>query len=155
MRRLSVAVILVFCALVLVSCGKRYVGQEIGYPADEWCDYHSGYYPAFGEGKQCILNTPHMVFDFIIKKGEAEQDYVIEGFIDFSQGNIKSFDRLMDGPSRFFMLVGRGNRVIDNVSFRPRTIFGDIQKRIPFRIEYHSDEGFDKVTFGYAISVSG
>ena len=154
MRRLSLAVILFYCALVLVSCGKKYVGQEIGYPSEGWCDYHSGYYPAFGEGKLCVLTTPHMVFDFIIKKGEAEGDYVIEGFVDASNGNI-SYYRLMDGPSKFFMLVGRGERIVDNVSFRPHTVFGDLQKRMPFRIEYHSDEGFDKVTFGYELSVAG
>ena len=155
MRRFVTAVVPVMCILVLISCGKRFVGEQIEYPAEAWCEYYPGYYPAFGEGKHCVLTTAHLIFDFIIKKGDAEGDFVIQGFIDATQGNLKSFNYIIEGRSRFFMLVGKVDKIVDNVSFRPKTLWSDLQNKMPFRIDYHSDEGFDKVTFGYDLSISG
>jgi hypothetical protein len=142
--------------MLVVGCGhKQYVGLQAQDIQAPWCDYYPGFYPAFGEGKKCVIQQGALLFDFIIKKGEDDQTYIIEGFIDATQGKIKSFDTLIEGQSRFFMLVANGNRIVDNVTFRPQTVYGGLGSRMPFRIAYRAAEGLSQVTFGYRISVSG
>jgi hypothetical protein len=132
----------------LVSCGKRYVGQRIdpGWPG--WCHYLSG-------EKHCTKTVGALVFDFTIKEGQGEGTFIIEGVVDATKGEIKSWDKMLEGKSRFSMIVSDDGIIVDNVAFRPRSAYGDLGQQMPFLIHYSRPEGFDAVTFSWNMVIRG
>jgi hypothetical protein len=152
MKRLFLISLAAICCLVALACQKRYVGQSVDYNWHGWCKY-AKYYNN-GE-KHCTIDSGALIFDVTIRKGEKDGEYIIEGFVDPTKGEIKSWDKMLDGPSRFSMIVAHNGKVIDNVAFRPKTVFGGMGTQWPFRINYIQPEGFDAVTFTWNIHIRG
>jgi hypothetical protein len=151
MKRFVLITLAAICCFVALSCQKRYVGMEVNPTEADWCIY--GEYYNNGE-KHCTLDRGGLIFDFTIRKGEKAGEYVIEGVVDPTKGELKSWDKMSD-QSYFSMIVVHAGKVIDNVAFRPKTTFGNIGAHWPFRIDYMQPEGFDAVTFSYNIQIRG
>lgn len=151
MKRLVLISFAAFCCLAVFSCQKRYVGQRVNPTGGDWCVYAEN--DNNGE-KHCTIERGALIFDVTIRRGEKNGEYIIEGFIDPTQGEIKSWDRMSD-KSRFSMIVVHDGMVIDNVGFRAKTVFGGIGTQWPFRIDYMQPEGIDAVTFSYNIQIRG
>jgi hypothetical protein len=73
------------CCLVALSCQKRFVGQSVNPAKGNWCIYAEYY--NHGE-KHCTIESGTLIFDFTIHKGEKDGEYVIEGFVDPTKGEI-------------------------------------------------------------------
>ena len=148
-RGFACAAILILCASLMLSCGKRYVGHSVDYRWDGWCKYSGG-------EKHCTASRGPLIFDYDIMEGPNKGEYVIDGYIDPTQGEVKSFDHLMEGSgTHFSCIIANDGFVVDNLGFRPNTAYGSLGRRIPFRIEFVRSEGFDAVTFAYKIRVRG
>ena len=153
MRRISMFLaITVLCAGLTSGCGKKYVGETVNYNWEGWCVYSEGHNS--GE-KHCTVPSGGLIFDFTIAKGEVEHEYIIEGYLDPTQGDVKSWDRMIPEKSRFNMIVANDGVIIDNVSFRPMSAYGGLSSRMPFAIQYNSPEGFDAVCFYWNMYVRG
>ena len=148
MRKLIIVLITLLCLSIMISCGKRYVGYKIDHSSPAWCQYANG-------EKRYTKDIGGLVFDFSIKEGQGDGEYIIDGFIDPTQGKVKSWDRMIPEKSRFSMLVANDGVIVDNVAFRPITPYGGLSSKIPFTIKYISPEGFDAVTFDWNLYVRG
>ena len=152
MKKLILTVVGILIFSMLTGCGtKRYVGERVNYSGPYWCSYSE--YSNNGE-KSCKIEQGVMIFSFDIKKQEDTENYIIEGTIDLSKGAVKSFDRIDNAKTRFFMLVAKDGYITDNVGFRPH-YFDGINNEIPFRIVYESSAGISAITFGYFLTVVG
>lgn len=115
-----------------------------------------GYTESINSGeKHCRLNYGSVIFDFTIQKGEKDGEYIIDGFIDPSKGDLKSINHMVPAETRFFMLVARSGVIVDSVGFRPRAGFGNTDREWPFTIYYNQPEGFDGLSFAGQVSVRG
>ncbi len=152
MKRIGTVVLLVGVSLAMISCAKPHVGKRINTHSSGFCRYAA--IDNNGE-KRCLLRDGHLVFDFSIKKGEREGEYIIDGTMDPSQGDLASISHLVPAKSRFNLLVIRDGVIVDNVGFRPRAGFGNTDRPWPFTINLDMPEGLDGVTLTYFISVRG
>lgn len=151
MKRLVIPVVLVICGLVMVSCGKRFVGEQVGFAGDDWCHYAEN----IDDGVQrCVIKREWIEFEFQISKRENVGEYLIEGTMDLSKGTVKSANKMNEAKSRFSMLVASGGKIVDNVSFRP-VYTGNIGEKMPFSIRYMREEGFSLITFYSYVQVRG
>lgn len=150
MKRFSaLLVILMVIAGITSGCGKRFVGQSVNYGWDGWCRYYGG-------EKHCTVSSGDLLFDFDIMEGPNNGEYIIDGYVDPSQGQLKSWGHIMEGSgTRFNLIIANDSYVVDNLSFRPRTVDGNLGSKIPFRIEFTRPEGFDAVTFVWKMMVRG
>ena len=148
-RFFALSVILMIFAGITSGCGKRYVGRKINYKWDGWCMYYGG-------EKHCMVSDGALIFDFDIMEGPNNGEYVIDGFIDPTQGEVKSYDYMVEGSgTHFSLIIANDGFIVDNLSFRPKTAYGNLGGKIPFRIEFTRPEGFDAVTFSWKMSVRG
>ena len=145
-RHVVIAVLMI--SLGVISCGKRYVGQRINPAWTGWCHYLNG-------EKHCTKELGALIFDFTIKEGDVEGDFIIEGYLDASKGEIKSWDKMLEGQSHFSMIVADDGVVVDNVAFRPRPVYGELGSTIPFKIEYNRPGGFDAISFYWKMLIKG
>ena len=150
MRRFfAFSVMLMIIAGIISGCGKRYVGQSVNYDWDGWCKYYGG-------KKHCTVTSGALVFDFDIMEGPNSGEYVIDGYIDPTQGEVKSFDHIMEGSgTHFSVIIANDGFVVDNLSFRPKSAYSNLGRMIPFRIEFVRHEGFDAATFSWKMRVRG
>ena len=148
MRRYVEIVLVLICLTFIISCGKRYVGYRINEASPIWCHYLNG-------ENHYTRELGGLVFEFAIRKGEADGEYIIEGYIDPTQGRIKSWDQFVESQSFFSMVVADNGVIVDNVSFRPRSAYGGLNRKMPFKITYNRPEGFDAVTFDWRMLIRG
>ena len=152
MRRTIIVLIAVLGICLIPGCGKRYVGDSVNYSWEGWCQYAEYY--NYNE-KHCRVPSGPLIFDFTITKGDMEHEYKFEGYIDPTQGDVKSWDQMVEGKSFFHMLVANDGVIVDNVSFRPRTAYGGLGREMPFTINYINSEGFDAVCFYWSMVIRG
>jgi hypothetical protein len=148
MRKFMAFVTILMFLTMTVSCGKQYVGYKIDHGSPVWCHYING-------ENHYTKDIGGLVFDFIIKEGQGDGEYIIDGYIDPTKGQVKSWDRMIPEKSRFSMLVANDGVIVDNISFRPITPYGGLGSKMPFTIKYISPEGFDAVTFYWNMYVRG
>ena len=148
MRRNIAVLTTLLCLSMTISCGKRYVGYRIDQGSPIWCHYING-------ENHYTRDIGGLVFDFTIKEGQDDGEYIIDGHIDPSQGKVKSWDRMIPEKSRFNMIVANDGVIVDNISFRPITAYGGLSSKMPFNFKYISPEGFDAVTFIWNMYVRG
>lgn len=151
-RALTVGAIMICCLGFVSGCSKRFVGQPINYNWEGWCLYDADLNA--GE-KHCRLPSGALIFDFTITRSENENDYLIDGHIDPTQGEIKSWGHMMDTGTRFSVVVANDGYVIDTISFRPVSAYGGLGNKLPFNIRFTNPEGFDAVAFVWKMSIRG
>ena len=140
------------CVGLISGCTKRYVGKPVNYNWEGWCVYTAN--DNNGE-KHCRVPSGALIFDLTITKSDVQHEYIIDGFVDPTQGAVKSWDRMVGEKSRFNMVVANDGVIVDNVSFRPRTAYGGLGSKMPFTIKYTSAEGFDAVSFYWSMTIRG
>ena len=146
------AAVLILCASMMSSCAKRYVGESISYSWNGWCHYAE----YFSSGKKhCTVESGALVFDFDISKGEKRGEYLIEGTIDPTQGELKSWGHIVDSGTKFNLIVVNAGYVVDNISFRPRSATGNLGQTMSFKIQLTEPEGFDAVSFYWKMRMRG
>lgn len=125
-RFYALLVILLIIAGITSGCGKRFVGQSVNYGWDGWCRYYGG-------EKHCTVHSGALIFDFDIMEGLNTGEYIVDGYIDPTQGNAKSFDHIMEGSgTSFSLIIANDSYVVDNLRFRPKIAFGSLGSKIPF-----------------------
>ena len=95
-----VCIILLLSACKTTGVKKRYVGKTVSYNNPWWC--------AFNDlQKTCTLGTEDgwFMFDFTIRKGQIEGEYIIEGYADGTKGRAKSFRTLTMRDTKFNILL--------------------------------------------------
>ena len=147
-RIFAFAVVLMILAAFTSGCSKRYVGQTVNYDWDGWCRYNRG-------EKHCTVSSGALVFDFDIFNGVNEGQYIVEGNIDPTQGELKSWATMVDVGTRFSLIIANDGVVVDNIGFRPKSYGGRLGNKIPFTINLTRPEGFDAVAFYWRMTVSG
>ena len=148
-RFFALSVILMIIAGITSGCGKRYVGTSVNYSWDGWCMYYGG-------EKHCTVSTGALIFDFDIVEGPNTGEYIIDGYIDPTQGAVKSWSTISEGSgTHFSLIIANDGFVVDNLGFRPKTAYGNLVDQIPFRIEFTRPEGFDAVAFSWKMRVRG
>jgi hypothetical protein len=153
MRRiLAVSAALILCAGMMSGCGKRFVGQSVDYSWEGWCQYAA--YFNNGE-KHCTLTSGPLIFDFDISKGENEGEYLIDGYIDPTQGELTNFSQMDAIGTSFNLIVAHAGYVVDSIGFRPQNYMGNFGQKMPFRIHLQQPNGFDAVTFAWKMRAHG
>jgi len=137
----------VFILFAMVGCGKPYVGNKVNVNSPMICRVVS--FPA-----DCTINefkdlTPHVT----IYKVDDNGNYLIKGYFDASQGQLKSFAHIVRHESEFRMIFISNNVVVDNKNLSLRSI--DVNQKLEFEFEYHSDVPIDAVAFTYNLMVRG
>ena len=153
MKRLGIAVGLLASLFGLVSCfQKRYVGLKVNYNPNVWCRYDAS---ANGGEKSCYIDLSKMVLEFAITKGPNPGEYIVEGTMDPTKGEFKSWSHILDKDTHFNIIIAKDGIVVDNVTFRPVTAFGELKGKLPFKIHLNQPNGFDAVTFTGEITMRG
>ena len=141
----AVTAVIVLC--FMTGCGKPYVGNEVNLNNPTICRIYS--FPA-----NCTIRafkdlTPHVNISKIDNNG----NYLIKGYFDASQGQLKSFAHIVKHESEFRMIFISNSVVIDNKNL---TIRGtDVNQKLIFEFEYHSEVPIDAVAFTYNLMVRG
>lgn len=101
------------------------------------------------------MTSGPLIFNFTITKSDVEQEYILDGFIDPTQGDLKSWANMMDTGTHFSMIVANEGHVIDAVSFRPVSAYGELGNTMPFHIKFTQPDGFDAVAFAWRMRMRG
>ena len=146
--------LIVFLVPVMAGCVKPCVGRTVHTRGNPYWCYRPGGSPS-GEGlpfESCVLKDEWFEFTFTVRAGEKAGEYVVEGFVDGTQGGAKSWSHLVPRDSRFSLLVARDDVIVDNVCFHPQ---GDsLSRKLPFRATITGGP-FDALTVDWKVSVRG
>lgn len=150
-RLFATTAALILCSMLVVSCGKRYVGEWVGVAGGGWSHYSE----KKDNGVQHYLITHEWVeFDLQISKTELPSEYLIEGTIDLSKGGAKSASQIEEAKTRFSILFASNGVIVDNVPFQP-VYTGNIGSKLPFKFKYKREGGFGRFKFVYDLYVIG
>ena len=141
MKKVALLIVLIFCSLAWVSCGKQYVGKTVNTKTNPYwcnikslpCSYHSG-----SDRDICIV-------DSTISEGSTEGSYIAEGVVDFSKGSFKSWGNLQDNGTKFFIVLAKNGVIVDTHSFMLRTMGS--AKEVPFSVDFECPGGFDAISY--------
>ena len=95
-RASTLLAIMALCVGLTSGCSKRYVGEHVNYNWEGWCIYTENHNDGV---KHCRLPSGGLIFDFTITKSEVGHEYKIEGYLDPTQGDVKSWDRIIPEKS--------------------------------------------------------
>lgn len=115
-------ILILMTSLIFAGCvgHKKYVGRTVNYHHNNlWC---------INNGEPCRVFDNTFLFEYTIT--EKNGKYTIEGTIDPTQGNIKSWSTFQSQGTRFsLILVGEDNVVFDNV---PIPVILNISRKMTF-----------------------
>lgn len=146
MKKLTLFTVIILY-LVLVSCTmkKAYVGEYVGRYNQYWCIVDSLPY-------NCSRQDNAFYIEYTVRRGETSNEYVIEGIIDGSHGDIKSFNHLVTHECDFRFLIAQNGTIIDNISFLPRGNW--VNMKLPFAARFTATD-FDALYFTWKVRVRG
>ena len=137
--------------LFLPSCKtlikKRHIGKAVDYN-DPWLCFVDDFPATCTIGKE----DDWFIFDFTIRKGQAEGEYIIEGYADGTQGGAKSFRHIVTEETTFHLLLVSDGIIIDNIPFMP--VGYSLSRKLPFKKIFNSSP-FDAVGVYGKLFVSG
>jgi|GEM_PF-6829014 len=138
---------LILLTLVIVNCGKRYVGKTTNFNHPAW--HRVKALPCTGR----VSGIGPLDVNFTIERAEAPGAYLVRGQFDPSQGSAKSWARIIPEKSRFSMLVSSGGMIVDNIRFM---VQGEsLSRPLPFTFEFTADYEIDAVAFDYSFWMRG
>jgi hypothetical protein len=100
----------------------------------------------------CTVRLKHFEIPFRVDRVAGEPDtYLAEGVLDATQGELRSWSRVLMWQSTFKMLVVSHGRVVEDISFIPRS--EDLSKPLPFRVKFRTDKEIEAIGFKYDIKM--
>ena len=147
MKRIIVRLGLIVIGITLVACGKPFVGQLVNINAPAW--HRIDGLPDHGR----ISNVGPLEVDFSIESGESPDTYIVTGAFDASRGSAKSWSYVMSEKSKFSLLIASEGMVVDNIRFMIRE--SNLNRPLPFRIEFHCDKSIEAIAFWYQFYMRG
>lgn len=146
LQRIILVIGLITSAFLFNSCSNPYIGRKVAYSP-----YSNCY--CFSFPKSCTIEDNCFIFDFEIRRGNTETEYILNGTCDGGKGDIKSWAHLNPRDCRFVLMLIKGDTIVDNVSFYPKGT--DHTHKMPFNKTFKTDQDFDSVRIYWKVSVRG
>ncbi len=144
MRKLSCAVVVL--ALLLIGCASSLVGQIVAPYKPDWCLVNYTF------PTSCAVNLQHFEIPFRVDRVAGEPDtYMVEGALDATKGELRSWTRVLMWQSSFRMLVVSHGRVVEDISFMPRR--EELSQPLPFMVKFRTDKEIEAIGFKYDIKM--
>lgn len=137
-----------FAILVLSGCAKQFVGTSVSMTSPYVCPTPS--FPA-----ECRIEAfKELIPYFNITKQGSSGIYLIEGYLDPTEGSMQSFDHIVPAKTTFKMIFINDSEVFDTEIFS--SLDTSIDKKITFKFTYDSKGiEIEAVSFTYKLYVEG
>jgi hypothetical protein len=135
-----------FLAMIMVSCGKLYVGRQVNSYTQHWCRVNT-------LPESCKLTDEWFIWKFTIEEGKMGNEYIIKGTADLSQGDVWSYNIISSTESKFFFVLSNDNVVVDSIVFR--LVSDKVGKSISFKRTFVFEGPFDAISICWQALAKG
>lgn len=130
---------------LVISCADRYIGRQVD---------PSQLYSITSLPETYFMGDEddYLAFEITFSRGEAEGEYIMEGYVDPTVGKAKSWDTFQTKGCHYSVLLAKNGVITDRVSFSPSG--NSLGRKLPFKKKFQTAP-FDAFTIIWKIVVRG